>query len=487
MLLLGRMLSVGLNLITQVAIVRYLSIADYGAFAYALSLVTLIGSLLGLGFDRAISRFLPVYDERKEPARFLGTAALVFGIILGLGAAVILLVIGFQGSLGLLIDDRRAIAVVVIMIFSAPLEALDGALTGFFAVFRSARTIFIRRYILAPSLRLGVVLLLIGTGSGVGFLAAGYVIAGAVGILLYATMIPGILRDAEVWDHLKARKIEVPFREIASYTVPLLTMDLVLLSMSSFDALLVGNMHGADAVAQLRVVDSTSKLNSLVFMTFSILFVPTAARFFARNDRVGMRDLYWTTSAWIAVLSFPIFACTFSLAEPLTIALFGQRYASSAVILALISLARYIDTAFGPNGTTIRIFGGIKEFVGVNVGTAAFHIALTLLLVPTFSAMGAAVSILVTYIVYNALKQYVLRRVSGVPMFDTHYSPTYAAIIGGALVILLIEVFVNPPFIVALIIAGIGSLGVIAFARSSLRIVETFPELLRFPGGRFLK
>jgi O-antigen/teichoic acid export membrane protein len=215
------------------------------------------------------------------------------------------------------------------------------------------------------------------------------------------------------WDHLKARKIEIPLREIASYTIPLLTMDLVLLSMSSFDAILVGNMHGTDAVAQLRVVDSTSKLNSLVFMTFSILFVPTAARFFARSDRAGMRDLYWTTSAWIAVLSFPIFACTFSLAEPVTVALFGQRYASSAIILALVSLARFIDTAFGPNGTTIRIFGGIKEFVGVNVTTAVFHIVLTLILVPPFSAMGAAVSILVTYIVYNALKQYVLRRVSG--------------------------------------------------------------------------
>jgi hypothetical protein len=32
----------------------------------------------------------------------------------------------------------------------------------------------------------------------------------------------------------------------------------------------------------------------------------------------------------------------------------------------------------------------------------------------------------------------------------------------------------------------VGSLAVLAFGRSSLRIGETFPELLRFPGGRFL-
>jgi O-antigen/teichoic acid export membrane protein len=486
-LLVGRVLSVVLNLVTQVAIVRYLSTSDYGAFAYALATVALVGGLLGLGFDRAISRFLPIYDEQGDHARFLGTAGLVAGIILGLGGAVILLVVGLQATLlGQLIDDPLAILIVVIMIFLAPIEALDGALTDFFAVFSSARTIFVRRYILAPSLRLTVVILLILTGSNVVFLAAGYVIAGGAGILLYLTLVPGILRQAGVMDNLRARRIEIPFREIVSYTFPLLTMDIVLLSISSFNALLVGNIHGTTEVAELRVVDSTARLNSIVFQTFSILFIPTAARFFARNDRDAMGDMYWRTAAWMAVLSFPVFALTFSLAQPITILLFGERYASSAVILALVSTARYIDAAFGANGATIRIFGGIKEIVVVNLATAVFHVTLALILVPPFGAVGAAVSILVTYIFYNALKQIVLRRVSGVPVFDMRYVSTYIAIVVTAVVMALIVVVLDPPLIVSLAVAGVGSLAVLAFGRSSLRIGETFPELLRFPGGRFL-
>ncbi|HEX2470333.1 MAG TPA: flippase [Candidatus Limnocylindrales bacterium] len=486
-LLVGRVLSVVLNLVTQVAIVRYLSTSDYGAFAYALATVALVGGLLGLGFDRAISRFLPIYDEQADHARFLGTAGLVVGIILGLGGAVILLVVGLQATLlGHLIDDPLAILIVVIMIFLAPIEALDGVLTDFFAVFSSARTIFVRRYILAPSLRLTVVILLILTGRDVVFLAAGYVIAGGVGILLYLTLVPGILRQAGVMDDLRARRIDIPFREIVSYTFPLLTMDIVLLSISSFDALLVGNVHGTTEVAELRVVDSTARLNSIVFQTFSILFIPTAARFFARNDRAAMGDMYWRTAAWMAVLSFPVFALTFSLAQPITILLFGERYASSAVILALVSTARYIDAAFGANGATIRIFGGIKEIVVVNLATAVFHVTLALILVPPFGAVGAAVSILVTYIFYNALKQIVLRRVSGVPVFDMRYVSTYIAIVVTAVAMALIVVVFDPPLIVSLAVAGLGSLAVLAFGRSSLRIGETFPELLRFPGGRFL-
>ncbi len=488
LLLVGRLLSVGVNLLTQVLIVRHLSTNDYGAFAYALSVVTLVGGLLGLGFDRAISRFLPIYDERSDHARFLGTIVLVFGVIIGLGATITLLVIGLQGALiGRFVEDPAAIRVVVIMIALAPIEALDGVLTDFFAVFRNARTIFVRKYVLAPGLRLAVVALLILTGSDVDFLAAGYVLAGAAGILLYGTLLPGILRQARVLDHLRTRRISIPLRDIASYTVPLLSVDLVLLSMSSLDALLVGNLHGTAAVAELRVVESTARLNSLVFTTFSILFVPAAARFFARDDRTSMRDLYWRTAAWMAVLSFPIFALTFSLAEPVTIALFGERYASSAAILALLSAGRYIDSAFGANGPTIRIFGGIREIVIVNVVVAVVHLGLALVLIPPMRAMGAAIAILLTYVFYNILKQYVLRRVSGVPMFDTAYLSTYATIVIAAAGIAVVEIAIDPPFLINLVLAGVGGLAVLLFGKRHLRIAETFPELLRFPGGRFLR
>ena len=487
-LLVGRLLSVGVNLVTQVLIARYLTTTDFGAFAYAMSMVTLVGGLLGLGFDRAISRFLPIYDEGRDYPKFFGTLLLVVGVIVGLGATAVLVVIGLQGWLvGRIASDPLAISLLALMIGLAPIEALDGVLTDLFAVFRATRTIFIRRYILAPGLRLLVVAVLIGTANQVEFLALGYVLAGALGVALYATMLPGMLRGAGILQHFRRSQVRVPLREIAAYTVPLLSLDMVLLFMGSLDTLIVGSVHGSAEVAELRVVDSTAKMNSLVFTTFSIMFVPAAARFFARGDRASMRDLYWRTAAWMAVLSFPIFALTFSLAEPVTVLLFDERYRSSGIILAVLSLARYIDAAFGANGQTIRIFGGIKETVLINLATAGIHLVLALLLIPPFAAFGAAIAILLTYIVFNILKQLTLWRVAHVPAFDVTYLPVYGTIGGAAAVIALLEIAVNPPLWAALGLAGIGSLAVLAFGRRVLRIGETFPELLRFPGARFFR
>jgi len=60
LLLGGRMLSLAVNFATQVLIVRYLSKADFGAFAYGLSIVSLGEALAVLGLDKAIARFLPI-------------------------------------------------------------------------------------------------------------------------------------------------------------------------------------------------------------------------------------------------------------------------------------------------------------------------------------------------------------------------------------------------------------------------------------------
>lgn len=488
LLLVGRLLAVVANLVTQVLIVRYLTTTDYGAFAYALALVSFVGGLLALGFDRAIARFLPVYEERADHARFFGALFLVLGVIVGLGSAAMIVVIGLRGWLtGMVVADPLAIGLTAIMIVLAPLEAVDAVLTDLFAVFRSTRVIFIRKFVLNPGLRLLVVVLLVSSAQDVTFLAIGYVLAGVGGLLLYATLVPGLLRRAGLLEHLRIRRIKVPLREVASYTLPLLTMDLLLVSMGTFDAILLGNVHGIEAVAELRVVQSPAQMNSLVFGTFVILFTPMAARFFARNDRLAMRDLYWRTAAWMAVLSFPIFALTFSLAEPLTVLLFEERYRSSGIILAILALGRYIDAAFGANGQTIRIFGGIRETVVINVVTIILHLTLALVLIPPFGTLGAAVAVLATYVFYNTVKQLVLKRVTGIPAFERAYAPVYGAIAAAAGLLAVLEVTIDPPFVVGLAMAGLASLAVLLFGRRQLRIAETFPELLRFPGSRWLR
>ena len=80
--------------------------------------------------------------------------------------------------------------------------------------------------------------------------------------------------------------------------------------MNTTNVLMLQAFGSTTDVADYRVVQPAAKLNLLVMTSFSLLFTPQAARFFARGDKAGINNLYWRTAAWTAVFSFPVFAMT---------------------------------------------------------------------------------------------------------------------------------------------------------------------------------
>jgi O-antigen/teichoic acid export membrane protein len=188
----------------------------------------------------------------------------------------------------------------------------------------------------------------------------------------------------------------------------------------------------------------------------------------------------------MAVLSFPIFAVTFALADQLTVALYEQRYASSAIFLSLIALGRYVDAAFGPNGFALRVYGRMKPLVAVNAFAALFHFAVSILLIPPLGALGAALAVCTTFIAYNIAKQLALQWFTGVRAFDTRYARVYASVVIAGTFLFAANALVRPSLPVGIVGVAIVSAIVLRWNRDKLRIRDTFPELLRLPGSRFL-
>jgi O-antigen/teichoic acid export membrane protein len=99
LLLGGRFISLGMNFAIQILIVRYLSKADYGSWAYVVSLVSLGVSIATFGLDRSITRFIPIYDEEKQYDKVWGTIVMVTGTVLSIGLGLVLLVYGLHNLL----------------------------------------------------------------------------------------------------------------------------------------------------------------------------------------------------------------------------------------------------------------------------------------------------------------------------------------------------------------------------------------------------
>lgn len=237
-------------------------------------------------------------------------------------------------------------------------------------------------------------------------------------------------------------------------------------------------------MAAFRAVQPVARLNEMVFWNFALLFTPLAARLLARNDQEGLNHLYWQTAAWIAVISFPIFALTFMLAQPRTVVMYGTRYEQSAVILSLLSFGYYFQATLGFNGITLMVFGKVRYLVTLSIIAFVVNLSANLLLIPRYGALGAAIGTGGTLVVHCILKQFGLMYGTGISLFRWYYFKVYFIIAMSILGLLLAQKTMSSFIYVCFPMAVLAFMILLRLSRQSLDIVPIFPELKRFSLAR---
>ena len=481
LLLAGQAFAAVVNLATQILIVRYLSKSDYGVFAYVLSVVTFAEAFAAFGFHRAITRLMPIYEERGERARAAGALVLAAVTVVFVGLALILLAVGFRGFLAGGVEGGDATPILLIMIPLAPLAAMGTVLEGVFAVFHMPRAILVRRHVLGPLLRLAVVGLLALTASGVTFLAWGYVAAGLFGLAVFGPLLRPALREEGLASYLRPKRLVFPFREAFRYAATLLSTDLAAAGLVTSGPILVGLLADSTEVASLRAVLPIVGTMAYVLSSFARLFWPLASRLYSRSDAGELNRLYWQTTAWTTVLAYPVFAASVVLAQPLTVLLFGDRYASSAAVLAVLAFGHYAHTASGHNGELLGVFGRIRFIVLTNVFTVVMAIGLMLLLIPGYGALGAAIATSATYVTLSGVRQIALSRMTTVRGFDPRYASVWAVALVTTAISFAAKVVLDLPVPVTIALVAGSFVSIFLFSQSKLQVVESFPELKRLP------
>jgi O-antigen/teichoic acid export membrane protein len=469
----------GLKFIAELIVVRYLTTEAYGSWTYALAAVTLLRGMSAFGLSRALSRYLPLHLERGEFQKFYGVLVFVFGALLLTGAMVVAAFYAFPEVIAALagVSAEQHLALLFIVIFLVPAETIDNALTGVSAALGDSRSIFVRRFLLYPGLRIGIAAALVFMQADVTLLAYGYLLSGVLGIAYYAWSVVGQLRKRGLLRLELLHGLRVPVKELLSYTTPVMAADWCAIYMVTAGPLLLGYFSDVSAVALYQVVVPLAALNTLVSQSFVMMFEPAASRLFARGDMVGLNRLYWRTALWVAVLTFPLFALSFTAAVPMISLLFGERYIAAAPILSLLAVGEYIDSMPGFNAGMLRVTGNVRWLVIVNVVGAATTVGLSILLIPGMGPLGAAIGTATGFLIYTVLKQFALHLATGVHAFDASLRGPYLTIaVVAALLLATRLLWPTNPWITTLA-AVLGSLVVYASARASLSVRDTFPEL----------
>ena len=486
LLLVGRMVSIGINLISQALIARHLSQTEFGAFALAFAIAGVGQVFITLGLHRGATQFFARYEEAGDHPRLVGAILFNIAVIVGLGAVLVLGVAVAQGLLtssGML--DPAATGLLLILVVLAPIDALDDMLIALLAVLGSSRSIFFRRYVLGPLLRLGVAATLVLADGDATQLAVGYLLATVFGLATYGALFVRMLSQRGVLRSLRTTRPTAPAREMIRFSLPLLTNDGVWLLVNTLPLVVLTAARGLEEVAAFQVIRPAAALNTIVASAFYVLYLPVASRLAARHDLAASTDLFWRTAIWVAVTSFPIFAVTFALGRPISGLLFGDRYEPSGTYLSILAVGYLIQATFGFNGITLAAHGHTRTVAVLNATAAAAGVVATLVLVPAYGALGAAIAAASTLILQSVLLQLALRPKVGIPLIDREAVRVFAIIIVAVAALIAVQALTTFGWW-TIVAVGAASLAVVILNRDALRIESYFPEvggvLDRLPG-----
>lgn len=481
LLTVGRMIAIVLNFFVQVITVRCLIKADYGAFEYGLAIASMGSSIAVFGLGRALNRFAPMFHEQRDFGRLAGTIVLSLGCVSGIGVGLVLLVTVAQGFIGsTVVQDPRSMSLLVILIILTPLRALDSIFEELFAALASPKSLFFRRHLLGPLLKLAALGSLLIFGSDARVLSVAFVVGGVLGTTCSAALLWHVLRKDRLLPWFRRSAIQVPARQMFGFSFALLSADLLVIVRSSWVTLVLEFCHGAVGVAAFRAVLPIAGLNTFVAESFRTLFSPVISRMYARGETASIGRVYWRTTAWIAVATFPLFLCCISLADFMTVTLFGKEYADSVGILRLLATGFYVSSVTGFNNDVLKAYGHIGRMFLTDIFTVAIAVILNLWLVPQWGAFGGAWATVSVLLIRPVGNQITIYRLGLLREVDWKCLRLLTVMLAITCVAWLLPPLMGNSVSIQLATTIVGILLTMMAGLPVIEIQATFPELMRF-------
>ena len=369
--------SILLSLLSVPLLVRHLGISAFGGYATVLSLVTIVGGLTEAGLNAIAVREYTVLPAERRPALM----ANLLGIRIALGLAGVAVAVAFAavaGYEGALILGTALAGVGMVLILSQSLLTVPLQVElrqGWVAVLE-----LLRQFI-----AVALILILVVAGSGVEAFLAVTIPAGAVALVVTAILVRrrAALRPAfHVGTWWPLVRDSIPYALAIALNAMYLRVALVVMSIVLGTGLQTGYF-----ATSFRILETLIGIPALVIGTaFPILARAVrddSDRYAAATGRIF--ELGVIVGAWMAM-------CVV-ITAPLAIRLIGGAEDEPAVpvlrIQAFALVATFVIVACGYPLLAERRY---REVLLANVVGLVASLALTLALVPSFEAEGAAVA-----------------------------------------------------------------------------------------------
>ena len=444
-LFVGIVLELGISFLATLIIARVLGRVGFGAVSLGRVTMTMISTVLLLGLDTGVGRYLPRQDTDYYRRGVLVSAIQLVLPLSIIGGLSLFLAAPFLASA--VFDDPSLVPILEVFGVAVPFAAVMKLAIGTVQGSQKALPKVLVRNVSQPVARflaIAVVLALVtGAGRVVGIAWAyvfAYVVAAVVGVYFIGRLTP--LFGGESYSPMR--------RELLSFSAPLaLTMAMSIL-LSDLDTVMLGAFGTTGSVGVYNVVYPLAELLIVVLSSFGFVFMPVLSELDAEGARAEMRRVYQVIAKWVFVATFPVFSLFVIFPGTVIGLTFGPAYVGGSLALSVLAVGFFVHATAGLNVNALTAIGRTRVVLYDNVFATVLNAGLNLLLIPRYSFLGAAVTTTVSYLALNLLYSTQLYRATGIqPLSAAMVRAGLAAVVpAGALYGL--SVVVDPTTLTAL-------------------------------------
>ncbi len=390
-----------LRYIFTASLARLVGVEFLGIYSIANSITRIFEVFGKSGLDTGILRFVSMrHDGDRDHARNDIQSALKIGLTLGI------LMMGLQMVLsGLIVtkfyrgNDLLELTL-FLLAFSLPFSVtvlIGGAATQGFKLLKYK--VFVGQ-ILVPLTLISTMIMCYYFLDHSYILSIPIILASMVGAITILFFLRN-LAQVKLTDIFKTRIN----RDLYRFSLPLMFLTILGTLMHWTDILMIGYFLDEASVGAYMPAVRTAGLIRSVMIAFISIFSPMISELNAKNDVVGMKNMYRLIVRWILSIAIPI-SLVFILFPSKVMLIFGGQFLQGSSVLVILTGAVLIQSFFGAGGQVLTMTGHPKVNLMNSIIITTINIVLNIILIPKYGIEGAAYATMTSFITVGILRSF---------------------------------------------------------------------------------
>lgn len=395
----GFIFKYGNNLLIQ----RSLGAVNFGLYSVSLSIVTLVASIVDLGLDNAMIRYIAIY-KGKQQSHLMRNLSLFCSVMVSItGMLGAFFVLFFGPWLSALFHKPTTAPILLIMAPIVPVTCLQNVwIGGLQGLKEFKRRVFVQRF-LVPLVVFLLMLVVAAFFPNITWVA----VITFISVMLSAVInLYFLFRAVNRADKQKALQEQHRYYEIRTwlgFAIPNFLTQVINTVLDSVDTLLLAFFVPALAIGQYAAAIKISGFILLPMVSLNVMFSPTIAELHARGENKKLAAMFKVVTHWTITLSLPVFIIAIIFSVPL-LGLSGPSFVPAWPLLIALSTGYMVSAAAGAVGNVLLMTGHQRYSLFNSLAVVALNVVLGIILTSRYGAMGTAISTGLAIAVVNIIR-----------------------------------------------------------------------------------